>query len=259
MKKLNFGEIIIVVLLVAVLVMTSYYYLIRPVTLEKPKEEVTALEKNDLILLTEAFLTKESSLNIKFDTFNKYEINSPKFLIAANYYYLLNKNNNLENYDAIQKIAERVFAKDNVEFENFTLTLDDCGKKKFSSVEGMIENEFCDQSKVVYEIKDVYKQGSEYYVEFYLGNTSISRVDTTYLCEDFDRPLSYTIKTSTLENENIYSASYNRCCKYGEECILDSITDYENELLNQVKIKSSRYKMVFIKNGDSFVYKEIKK
>ena len=40
MKKLNFGEIIIVVLLVAVLVMTSYYYLIRPVTLEKPKEEV---------------------------------------------------------------------------------------------------------------------------------------------------------------------------------------------------------------------------
>ena len=73
MKKLNFGEIIIVVLLVAVLVMTSYYYLIRPVTLEKPKEEVTALEKNDLILLTEAFLTKESSLNIKFDTLNKNE------------------------------------------------------------------------------------------------------------------------------------------------------------------------------------------
>ena len=92
-----------------------------------------------------------------------------------------------------------------------------------------------------------------------MGNTSISRVDTTYLCEDFDRALSYTIKTSTLENENIYSASYNRCCKYGEECILDSITDYENELLNQVKIKSSRYKMVFIKNGDSFVYKEVRK
>ena len=63
----------------------------------------------------------------------------------------------------------------------------------------------------------------------------------------------------TLENENIYSASYNRCCKYGEECILDSITDYENELLNQVKIKSSKYKMVFTKNDNSFVYKEVRK
>ena len=45
MKKLNFGEIIIVVLLVAVLVMTSYYYLIRPVTLEKPKEVYSELKQ----------------------------------------------------------------------------------------------------------------------------------------------------------------------------------------------------------------------
>ena len=34
---------------------------------------------------------------------------------------------------------------------------------------------------------------------------------------------------------------------------------YENELLNQVKIKSSKYKMVFTKNDNSFVYKEVRK
>lgn len=261
------GILLIMVLLFFVILLTFNAYFIKPFITEKKKYEVPPNEQLELIMLTESFLRRNDELEIDNFLIKDYNINSygDKFGVAAEYYYYLNHDKLTEevltNYEAIIELAKKIYNTNNVAFSNFKVNIDDnyCGTTKYSSLEGIINNTYCDQQDLVYEIKDVYREDDKYVVEFFGAKAIQNKIDTELECQSFEKPLAYQLKILSLTGHEYYNQEHSKCCKYDEDCELSGIYPLKSEILNQVRINDTVYKMIFIEKHDSFIYYQLRK
>ena len=264
---LNPGVLIVIGLLILVFLLTFNAYFIKPFQTEKRKYEVDSKEQLELIMLTESFLRRNNEFKIDNFIINNYDINDygDKFGVAAEYYYYLNHDKLTEevltNYEAIMELAEKIYDSNNIIFSNIEINIDDdyCGLTKYSSLEGIINNASCDQRGLIYEIKDVYREDDKYIVEFFGAQAIQSKIDTELECQTFETPLAYQLQISSLTGDEYYDEEYSRCCKYEEDCVLGGIFPLKNEILNQIHVNDTVYKMIFIKKHDNFVYYQLRK
>ena len=112
---------------------------------------------------------------------------------------------------------------------------------------------------MIYEIKDVYREDNKYVVEFYGAKAIQNKVDSTLECQSFEVPLTYQLQISSLDGQEYYNEEYARCCNNDEECVLNGIFPLKSEILNQVHINDTVYRMIFTKNNDNFVYYQLRK
>lgn len=263
----NPGFLIVLVLFILVIVLTFNAYFFKPFKTEKKKYEISSSEQLELVMLTEAFLRTNDDFEISNSLIKDYDINTygNKFNVAAEYYYYLNHDKLTEevlvNYDAIMELAKKIYDTNNIAFSNFEINIDDnyCGITKYSSLEGIIYNDSCDQKDLIYEIKDVYREDNKYVVEFYGAKAIQNKIDSTLECQSFEIPLTYQLQISSLDGQEYYDEEYARCCNNDEECILSGIFPLKSEILNQVHINDTVYRMIFTKNNDNFVYYQLRK
>ena len=264
---LNPSVLIVTVLLLFVIILSFNSYFIKPLSKENRKYEVSSKEQLELIMLTESFLRKNYDVKIDDSLIKDYDINTygDKFGVAAEYYYYLNHDNLTEevltNYEEILNVAKKIYDTNNIVFTNFVVNIDDdnCGIKKYSSLEGIITNDSCDLTDLIYEIKDIYREDNLYVVEFYAAKAVQTLTSAENECSEFEKSLTYQLKISNLLDKEYYNESYSRCCKYDEKCQLDGIFPLKNEILTQTKINDTIYKMIFTKTKDSFVYHQLRK
>ena len=249
--------IISIILSLVFIVVLFKTYFVDSTIRRYEKKEVAFSEKQDLELLATAYLiqNKDLRLNRIFAT----PTTDNRFNVAAEYYYLKNGEDGLENYEEILELAKEIFDSEYVAFSNFEINIDEekCGKQKFTTINGIIYNDNCDLEDNVFEINDIYESNGYYVVEFYLGKAKQEMVDSTKECHDFEKPLSYNISLTDLRDDKYYSEDYFKCCD--SDCTLDGIGPSRDELLNQVKNHDVIYKMTFTKNEFGFVFDEIKK
>lgn len=272
MKKLKNSDftnprvLIILIMLTAVVVLILDAYFIKPLKQESTKYAVTLEEKTELQLLTEAYLRENKDLKLDDSLVKNYDINTygNKFRVAASYYFLKYYKENEEvivDYEQIEEIAKKIYNTKNVVFSNIVINIDEfkCGIQKYSSLEGIINSDVCDLNDLVYEIKDIYKEGKNYIVEFYAAKATQSLVEPEAKCEKFETSLTYNLKISDLEDSEYYNENYSRCCHEDEECVINGVYYLKNEILNQTRIHDHVYKMIFIKKNDNFIYHQLKR
>lgn len=252
-------KLVAVAVVIAILTIVAFvnYYFIKPISRLNEKIEVSPDEKFDLTLLTMAYLNQNKNLSINDYLFNKAESN--KYNVAAEYYYLLNGRDHLNEYDKILDIAKVIFDDKKIEVSNFVVNIDKqkCGKEKYSTIEGLVYSDKCDSEEVVYELLDTYSQGDEYVVEFYAATAVQEVSDTDEKCENFETPLSYNLSLINLERKTFYSKNEFSCCT--SNCFLEGIEPLRNEILNHIKSNEIIYKLTFRKVEKNFVFYKIKK
>ena len=237
-------------LILATVLLFLFFYFVKPF-ISNSKIEVSVEDKEELELLTKAYLNQNSDINIDKLFFN---INLNEYNVASEYYYLKNGQDKIDKYEEILDIAKKIFNNENVRFRNFVINLDECGKEKYSSIEGLIYEDTCDLDEMVYEISDIYKENDLYIVEFYASYAYqiINRSDN--LCEK-GKPFSYNLKLTNLENLEFLNNSYYKCLNefnYGIFYLKDSI-------LNEIKNNNYKYKLSFKKNDSYFTFYSLKK
>ncbi len=257
-------ESILIVLLVIAMTFVLYATLVKPFVGEKPKYEVNSQEKLALSLMTQAFLNQNEDIYSFSRLFNQYKFSNinNKYAIAAEYYYLLNHEISLENnnrlYDEILTLANELFDTNKVVFENFTVNIDECGLHKYSSLEGDIINNLCDDKDTIYQIGDVYKQDDFYIVEFLVAVANYENIISNK-CLETEKPLSYNLKLSDLDGKIYYTTDYNYCCKIEENCMFKGLNNLKQDIINQAKINNSVYKVIYQKKGENFTFYELSK
>lgn len=257
--------IIVIILLVLVILALFRFYFVEPLRQETKKYEVGSAEQVQLKLLTEAFLQANDSYKIK-KTFlsNHHDISKygNRFQIAATYYYLLKQNlteESLNDYDQIKVLADKIYD-DEVIFANFVVNIDEnnCGTIKYSSLEGIIYSDSCDLNEIVYEIGDIYQQQDDYVVEFYAIKAIQSEIEAQNNCQNFETSLAYKLQLFDFSDNEYYNQDYSRCCN-NEACDLEGIFPLKSEILNHTKINNLKYRMIFKKINDNFIYNKIEK
>lgn len=253
-KKLVAVSIILAILMIIVF---FNYYFIKPILKSYEKIEVSSEEKLDLKLLTMAYLNQNNGLTINDYLFH--EAANHKYEVAAEYYYLINGREHLNEYDKILELSKKIFNDKKVNFANFSINIDDekCGKEKYSTIDGIVSSSNCDLKEVIYEIIDTYYQNSEYVVEFYASTAIQERVYPTIICDNFETPLNYNLRIVDLENTEYYSESKERCCS--DECNLEGVKPLRTEIIYSIKENKKIYKMTFKKIDDYFVFLKVNK
>ena len=249
--------IISILLSLTFIVVLFKTYFVDVVIINHEKKEVSFSEKQDLEMLAMAYLTQNKDL--KLNKFFATPTTDNRFNVAAEYYYLKNGKDGLDNYEEILEIAKQIFDSEYIGFSNFEVNIDEenCGKEKYTTINGIVYNESCDLEDNVIEISDIYESNSRYVVEFYIAKAKQKAVSSNKECHDFEKPLSYNLALTDLDDNEFYSEDYFRCCE--SDCILEGISPLEKEIINQVKNYGIVYKMIFSKNEFGFVFDEIKK
>ena len=251
-KKLTMATILIAI---ATIVVFVNYYFIKPISKLNEKIDVSEEEKIELDFLTSAYLTQNKDTSINENLFHA-AINQ-KYAVAADYYYLKNGKDHLGEYDKILDVAKLIFDDKKIEVSNFTINIDKdrCGKEKYSTIEGFINNEFCDLKETFYEIITTYRQNSKYIVEFYASTAIQEETSSSESCDSFLKPIGYNLKLVDLESEEYYSKVESKCCL--EDCALEGVNSFKVNLLSQIKGNNKIYKMTFDKIDDHFVFSKI--
>ena len=258
MRKINSSNklvaIPIIIAIVTIIVFVNYYF-VKPVKKMNEKIDVSPEEKFELENLTISYLNQNNDTSI--DTFLLHEAANRKYEVAAEYYFIKNGRDHLDEYDKILELSRKIFDDKKVEITNFTVNVDPkrCGKEKYSTIEGFIKSDTCDLSGIVYEIVSTYKQNSKYVVEFYASKAVQERAESTDTCENFETPFSYKLTLSDLKNEQYYSKTEFKCCS--DNCKLEGINSLKVNIISQIKNYKKLYKMTFEKNGDNFVFLKI--
>lgn len=260
MRKIDFSRVMAAIaIVIGILTIIAFvnYYFVKPVMRENEKKEVLAEEKFELELLTMAYLDQNVGLAIDDNSFN--EAISSEYKVAAEYYYLKNGKDHLNEYDEILSVAKILFNSRKVKFSNFVINTDDgrCGKEKYSTLEGTIYSSNCDPTAIIYEIITTYYQNYEYVVEFYAANAVQEQIESPLKCNDFELPFSYSLQLTDLEKNLFYDKTHSKCCT--SECSLEGIKPLKDEILSQIKSNGSIYKMIFKKANENFVFSKIKK
>ena len=231
------------------------YYFVKPIIEDYEKTEVSISEQEDLKLLTMAYLNQNKSISLS--KFFKNEVKSNQFNVAAEYYYLKNGLEHINEYDKILELSKKIFDNKNIEFSNFVINIDSekCGKEKYSTLSGNVYNAECDQEDLVYEINDIYYQDNKYVVEFFASLASQKKVGAEKLCGEFEVSLSYNLKLTNLNSETFYDENYSRCCE--SDCVLKGIKPLNSEILSHIKSHRFIYKLFFKKVDDNFVFFKI--
>ena len=247
--------IIFGIIIIATVIVFVDYFFIKPFSKLAEEREVTAEEKVDLNFLTEAYLNQNKDISI-IGLLSKSATNQ-KYAVAADYYYLKNGKDHLNEYDKILEIAKLIFNDKKIEITNFVLNVDKdkCGKEKYSTIEGFINKENCDSKETIYEIISTYNQNSEYVVEFYASTAIQEEIEASMECESFSRPFSYKLRLVDFKEEEYYSKDESRCCS--NDCSLEGISPFRVNLVSQVKTNNKIYKMTFDKIDDHFVFSKI--
>ena len=252
----NFWIFVSTFLAIALILVFAKYYFVDAIIKKNEKKEVSISEQNELKLLVQAYLNQNYDLSLKKFFLNKADENS--FAVAAEYYYLKNGLDHLNEYDKILELAKTIFDDEKIKFSNFSINVDSlkCGKEKYSTLEGLISQDICNQTDIVYEISDIYSQNDSYIVEFFASKAEQIKIESEKSCNNFEIPLSYKLKITDLYSVVFYEEDSSRCCI--DDCHLEGIEPLKKEILNQIKIHNYLYKMIFIKKNNSFVFYQIK-
>lgn len=256
-KELNNPLVLIsIFLIILTFLIFINNFLINPFIKENEKKEVSTLEKKELEMLTISYLKQNK--DIKLNKIFKTEANNNQFNVAAQYYYLKNGQNHLDEYDEILSVAKKIFNNKYLGFSNFEINIDEqeCGKEKYTTLDGIIYNDACDLSDIVYEILDVYEENEYYVVEFYAAKATQSKIESSLMCEKFERPLSYKLAITNFDDETFYDETKLKCCL--NDCNLEGIEAIKSEIINQIKSHGFLYKMIFKKVENYFEFSEIK-
>ncbi len=259
MKKMNSSNklvaIPIIIAIVTIIVFVNYYF-VKPIKRMNEKKEVLPEEKFELENLTVAYLKQNKNSSI--DTFLLRDAANRKYEVAAEYYFIKNGKDHLNEYDKILELSRKIFDDEKVEVANFTVNVDAdrCGKEKYSTIEGLIKSDTCDLDGIIYEIVSTYKQNSEYVVEFYATKAVQERAETTEKCENFETPFAYKLSLLDLSNKKYYSETKFECCT--DNCKLGGIESLRVNIVSQMKSSNQLYKMTFEKDKDHFIFSKIK-
>ena len=246
-----------IVIAIATIIIFANYYFVKPIKKMNEKKEVSVAEKFELEHLTIAYLNQNN--NKPISSFLFHNADDHKYEVAAEYYYLKNGKEHLDEYDKILELSRLIFDDKKIEVTNFVINIDQekCGKEKYSTIEGFINNSSCDLDGLFYEIVAIYKQNFEYVVEFYASTAIQEEVEATEICESFETPLSYNLKLIDLEGEEFYKKSESKCCS--SNCALEGVNSFKKDIITHAKSNNKLYKMIFDKKGDYFVFSELKK
>lgn len=245
------AKVALALLALAILGIFVHNYFIRPIFLEVEKLEVNDLEAADLKMLTEAYLNQNETLVL--DQVFRNMASANRFAVAAEYLYLKNGSQALNDYEEILSVAQRIFDTKHLSYSNFEVVLDDCGLEVYSSLEGSVSKDSCKDEGLVYEIGDIYQMKDTYYVEFWASKVTLTEIPNK--CEALTNS-SYNLTLMNLTDEIYFTKDYLRC---QESKIIPSLLEVKNEVLGQIKLNRLVYKMTYKKNNDNFIFAEVKK
>ena len=260
MKREEFSNPLVIIsaalFLIFIGVMIKIYF-VDAVIDHFEKKDVSDNEKIELRLLTEAYLVQNSTL--KLNKILKTPIGDNRYNVAAEYYFLKNGKDGLNNYDEILELSKRMFNNEYIEFANFEVDIDEnrCGKEKYTTINGIVYNENCDSKEIVYEINDIYEMDEKYIVEFYAARAFQEKTTPIHECKDYKAASSYNLILNDLLEEEFYNENYSQCCE--DICELEGIYPFRNEIIDRIKSHGIIYKMIFEKIDSDFVFKEVKK
>lgn len=242
--------ILSIILITATLALFCYYYFIKPIEKNNIVEEIEEKEQKELKILAESYLKQNPNLQFKW-MFQDIKLN--EYAVAGEYLYAKKGLDVLDKYEEILDTAKTLFDDKKVEYRNFTVNLDECGREKYSTIEGLVYSDKCDLQELVYEIGNIYKQGELFVVEFYGTVAKEKVIDGDHECDSGEKS-DYNLTLTSLENYEYENNNYLSCSP-----VQMGIFYLKDDIITKMKKNNYKYKLEFKKDDQNFIFYNLKK